>query len=436
MIFENIKKNHITIYLILFFLSLILGVAITEILTLFFFIFFLNNKNKTLINFNFDWFQKLFLILVVYICLNFIVNTILFDYKLDYIRSLLYGRFFILFLIISNFVNSKILNKVLKFWSIILIFLCADLIFQYIVGFNILGFETIGGRVSSFFLDELKAGSFLTKFGIPICFYCYLVFKKKFGIKIFYIFALYLFISIYLTGERMALVTFFITLFISFLIVKGFKKNIIIILLPFVIFFFGLIKINENNRWNSHSLLEKREQSFYELNGIKKINSFDEKIDKFYTILDSSGHLPLFFTSFNLWNERKIIGHGLKSFRELCDKKSSKIKFKYNTCSTHPHNYYFETLSELGLVGLLILISLFTVVIKDYFKINKNHKFKNNEFDSIMLKALFANFLGTILIISSGSFFNNWISYSFWINISLYYSIIYKYSYIKNKTHE
>ena len=93
-------------------------------------------------------------------------------------------------------------------------------------------------------------------------------------------------------------------------------------------------------------------------------------------------------------------------------------------------------MSELGLVGLLILISLFTVVIKDYFKINKNHKFINNEFDSIMLKALFANFLGTILIISSGSFFNNWISYSFWINISLYYSIIYKYSYIKNKTHE
>ena len=61
-------------------------------------------------------------------------------------------------------------------------------------------------------------------------------------------------------------------------------------------------------------------------------------------------------------------------------------------------------MSELGLVSLLILISLFTVVIKDYFKINKNHKFINNEFDSIMLKALFTNFLGTILIISSGSF--------------------------------
>ena len=60
----------------------------------------------------------------------------------------------------------------------------------------------------------------------------------------------------------MALVTFFITLFISFLIVKGFKKNIIIILLPFVIFFFGLIKINENNRWNSHSLLEKENRVF------------------------------------------------------------------------------------------------------------------------------------------------------------------------------
>ena len=32
--------------------------------------------------------------------------------------------------------------------------------------------------------------------------------------------------------------------------------------------------------------IRKREQSFYELNEIKKNNSFDEKIDKFYTILD------------------------------------------------------------------------------------------------------------------------------------------------------
>ena len=41
--------------------------------------------------------------------------------------------------------------------------LLADSIFQFFTGFNILGFEIISDRVSSFFNDELILGSYLVR---------------------------------------------------------------------------------------------------------------------------------------------------------------------------------------------------------------------------------------------------------------------------------
>ena len=41
-------------------------------------------------------------------------------------------------------------------------------------------------------------------------------------------------------------------------------------------------------------------------------------------------------------------------------RKYEKIKTKYanNRCATHPHNIYIEVLSETGLAGMLLLVSI------------------------------------------------------------------------------
>ena len=47
----------------------------------------------------------------------------------------------------------------------------------------------------------------------------------------------------------------------------------------------------------------------------------------------------------------------VKNFEKI--KKNQKIFFKYefkNGCNTHPHNFYLQFLSELGIIGLLFLV--------------------------------------------------------------------------------
>ena len=52
------------------------------------------------------------------------------------------------------------------------------------------------------------------------------------------------------------------------------------------------------------------------------------------------------------WRQNKVIGGGLDSFYSNCVK-------SINDCSSHPHNYYLEILSEIGVIGLIIFLLIF-----------------------------------------------------------------------------
>ena len=77
-------------------------------------------------------------------------------------------------------------------------------------------------------------------------------------------------------------------------------------------------------------------------------------------------------------------------------------------CSTHPHNTYIQILSEIGILGFLLVIFLFIKVLKNNFVIILN-KVKNNIDRSFYFINL-AIIINLMPLIPSGSFFNNWIS--------------------------
>ncbi len=68
------------------------------------------------------------------------------------------------------------------------------------------------------------------------------------------------------------------------------------------------------------------------------------------------------------WKYNKILGNGIKSFRVNCNKLQNLegynlgediMKFKRNRlCSNHPHNYYLEILTETGIIGFFIFLTL------------------------------------------------------------------------------
>ena len=117
-----------------------------------------------------------------------------------------------------------------------------------------------------------------------------------------------------------------------------------------------------------------------------------------------------------------MFGVGLKNFRNFCDDDSlnSEIDpiFHNKKCATHPHSFYFEILSEIGLVGLFLIICLFVTffyqIIKIYLK-TKNYFLIINSF------IIFVYF---IPFLPRGSFFTNWNAIIFWTVVAILNKII------------
>ena len=99
--------------------------------------------------------------------------------------------------------------------------------------------------------------------------------------------------------------------------------------------------------------------------------------------------------------KNKFIGGGIKSFRKNCQ--NSGLSFNILNCNTHPHNYYLEILSELGIIGFVLLVVIFFKVFLDSLKkvIFNDNLGKN----SIIVPFMFLFFLEIFPIRTTGSFF-------------------------------
>ena len=68
-------------------------------------------------------------------------------------------------------------------------------------------------------------------------------------------------------------------------------------------------------------------------------------------------YFQLYDSAFEVFKNNKLLGVGNKNYRvETC--KETNIDEKY-ICTTHPHQIYFEFLSEHGLIGTFIILSIF-----------------------------------------------------------------------------
>ena len=111
-----------------------------------------------------------------------------------------------------------------------------------------------------------------------------------------------------------------------------------------------------------------------------------------------------------------LMGVGNKNYRIVtCEKEKKKIDKLI--CNTHPHQVYIEFLSEHGLLGTIILIGLF------FYLMFKNLRVILISKNYIQIGALIYLVISFIPVLPSGSFFNNFNSTLFFINLSLLYAI-------------
>jgi O-antigen ligase len=391
-------------------ISFISGSALVEINFLFLFFHFLWKKKKLNIDKDIYIFLILFWLYIVF------VSIIGYNFYQSASRSLGFVRVIIYFYIISSYYFSQEYYRiVIKFWGFILFITCFDILFQYSFGFNTLGFEPVGGRLGGFMNQELKIGNFIFYFScIYLSLFCYKNTRLYLGASFFFL------IAVFLTGERANFLSFFIFLFISSLFLKiNFKKIIIIYCIIFFIFI-GFISLDRSysqrylNLFNLAGIIPNSEKLLNYYNkkfapdGANELYRFPISPDR----LQNSPWSSLAYNGIEMFKDNLWTGVGLKNFRLLCNKYN---KSSDEGCSTHPHNFYVEMLSELGLIGLIFILFIFFLFFKKYFLFNKTTKDQPLYFFLIFLTVYL------VPLIPKGSFFTNWTQFLFWFVVANFY---------------
>jgi len=393
LLIEKFTKYYLLDYLLLLLpISLVLGNAAINILCLLVFFSLIINSvfNKHLFyNKKNYFFFSIILILILF--LNIIFSN---EKYISLITSIGIIRYFIIFLsLLICFENSKEFREnFFKLFMITLIFVILDTYIQYFFKKDIFGYivtSSHGDRLSGPFGDELVVGSFISKtFFVAVI---YLITKSK--NLYLYSFSFFSLLIVILSNERSASIMLFSSLIIFyFLWIKSFKYKILSILGIAIIFFLLLF---QNKNLNNHFI----------------------KIPMKY--FSDNHHKAHFLTGFEIFNDNKIFGSGLKTFRYVCsNSKYEKIKTKYanNRCATHPHNIYIEVLSETGLAGMLLLVTL-NLYIFIYF-VRKLFARQINDYDKIIFAYFFLLFFP---LQTTGSLFSTWNGIFYWIFYAFFF---------------
>ncbi|MDC3174052.1 O-antigen ligase family protein [Candidatus Pelagibacter sp.] len=307
----------------------------------------------------------------------------------------------------------------LLFYFFINIFIYLDLIFQFwnpnfkdIFGFqvdtlrsyNIFGNERyLPLRLSGPFNEELVPGFYLSTFGSIAIFLTYFktTLRQK-NILLLYFLLFINFFFVIFTGERSSsIISFLILVIFIFYFEKNILKNIFYLLI-LILSVILIIKLNP---------------------------ATGERVkDIFFWLSEENGGFGGFFStqwgkhyliSFEIFKDHIFIGSGIRSFREICPSYEIELSI-VNGCTTHPHNYLLEILSETGLLGAFIFLIIF------YFICKKNLSSERNTLSIALLIVLFSYLFP---LRPTGAIFSSW------HGGFLYILIGFNLFFLKNKNH-
>lgn len=420
---NNIFINKFSIENLLIILLPICAIFSTFILEIFLIFillsFLLRNINNFQKKFFINKFFIFFLIFYSYLLLRYFFSISYDDQS--YLFIIFYFRYGLYVISIYYFLTkiNNLENNFLKSIIITVIILIIDGFIQFIFGKNIIGYASIdNNRIASFFGDESILGSYLIKI-LPFIF-LYLVkdFSFKNQILIFPIIILSL-VLIFVSGERAAFILAFFMIFYLFLSIKKLRKptfiSLFISTLIVTLVFFNsentkqryLQTLNELINSNIHN----QNTNYNETAKVnEEILGKESTFGNFYIV--SPTHNNYFITALNMFETNKFFGHGPKSFRVLCS--DEKYKINIWSCSTHPHNYYIQLLSEFGIIGFIFPFITFLFFVFRTFKYFFSENFDQRK---VFYCAIIVNLWP---LTTTGNFFNNWISILIYLPISFY----------------
>ncbi len=403
------KKNYYITLNILFCLiplSYIIGNFAINLNVFLLIVFSLIVNNKRIFKTKLLLIDKIILCFFVFALFSGIVNS-LESLSENYdnsilIKSILFFRYLLLYFILRYLVEKNIIIFKWFFISSLIctLFVCLDILYQFTFSIDIFGLKPLHpSKLSGPFGDELIAGGYIHKFSLFSIFVLpFFKFKKTYLSLILSIIFLVYMTAIILSGNRMPLVLFLLSIFLILLFENKTRKYIPLSLLAVSSVLFIIYKNN--------SVVKDSFDSFID-NGSDMINVFIvENITKSSKIPEN--RIPVYYqemkTFYGTWMMNKYIGGGIKSFRHNCPKRKILSHNERTTCNTHPHNYYLEILTDIGLIGFIISCLIFILTI--YNSLIKNYFLKPRKPINIILVPFVFIFISEIFPIrTSGSFF-------------------------------
>jgi len=434
---EKVKDNDYRLINLIFGffpISFVMGSLIINVNLLIFCIFGIYYLKSKILTIKFDFTLKIIFLffLVVFIASGVsLIKFLYFDGYGDnnlsrFLKSIFLFRYF-LFLIIIFLLNKFDILKFKYFFVfafISSIVVSIDIIFQYFVGYNTIGLKNAGTRNSGFFGDEHIAGGYILRFSIFAILFVILFFKDKNYIKLLStLFTICILgAGILFSGNRMPLSVFIFGLALLFFSNFKIKKILFLSLISLILFL--TIVISSNNSYKNiyqsflgqakNVLLGQGITKWRKVEHIVTDKNIVENKTTFYTVKWESEHRRLYLTAIDTWKFSKVLGNGIKSFREDCHRlrEQPDVSLEENLypgkknrlCSNHPHNYYFEMLTETGIAGLSVIFVLACIFIIFIFKNYKLMKVTNIE-NFFLCSAIISLILETLPLRSSGSIF-------------------------------
>jgi O-antigen ligase len=400
---RNLNIDNTALFLISILpISLLISTGASELLSIVLVILFII---KSLIDKNLHWYKNFYFLILTILWIALIINLIFSKHPENTIfRSLGFIKYIIFVFSVAYYLKiKKNLNIIFSIWTITLLIVGFDIYFEYTFKHNLLGFTSVDpDRIASFLRKELKIGHFVLGF----CFVCSGFFFEKYNDKsnvviiIGFLITIFFIGSIILTGERSNTIKAILGLILYLLLfnkkINFDKKKIFLIFTIFIIGFF-FISEKVQRRFNVFITEPIKEKGFIET----------------YKGSQQAAH---YNTAIEIFKSNLLFGIGNKNFRIECNNEkyfNPSYARTVERCATHPHQIYFEFLSEHGIIGT---VSILAIIFYSIYKSLIIYKKKNN---LIHLGSIIFIILTFIPVLPSGSFFTSFAATIFWINFSI-----------------